>query len=214
MKIDQAYILLSVQRGLLDRISSFLRAVTVCFDETTLLLNFHFFYDCEITEKLFDLASCACAEADPQVSPYFINSDITTKLNYPTPIPIEGRLVYLRKEPTPTKYNQKKALLFADENTPLDAILLLAMLDALLGKVTPELRQVTITADQNVKKLEFYFFYDGEISKENFDLSNSAIDQGISTFVGYSINRYILRLDFPEKIPTKHGRVPYARYEG
>jgi hypothetical protein len=214
MEGNQLHILLSVQGALLDHVSPLLRAVTVDFDKKNSLLILHFFYDGEVTNKLYDLASCACVEADPGVFPYTLNDEITTRLNYPEPIPTKGRIVYLRKEPTPTIYKQKSALLFGEPTTPLPALLLLAMLDSLLGKITPELRQVNIAANQKTKNLAFYFFYDGEISKETFDLANSAIDEAIHSFIDYSINRSILRLDFPEKIPSIGDRVPYARYEG
>ena len=207
------HILLSVQRGLLDHIAPLLRAVTVDFDKKQSLMTLHFFYDGEVTDRLFDLASCTCVEIDPGVFPYMINDDFTTRLDYPAKIPIQGRLVYLRKEPTPTIYKQKSAVLFADSSNTLVAVLLLAMQDALLGKVTPELREVTVNTDEATKQLDFYFFYDGAISKENFNLANSSIQEASIWFPGYSVNKNILRLDFPEKISPLGGRVPYARDE-
>src|SRR5689334_12288755 len=143
MEGDVVHILLSVQGGLLDHVSPFLRAVTVDFDKKQSILILHFFYDGEITDKLFHLASCACVEADPGVFPYTINDEITTRLDYPQEIPIQGRLVYLRKETTPTIYKQKSAVLFATKATLPIAVLMLAMQDALLGKVTLQLRWVS-----------------------------------------------------------------------
>lgn len=213
MEGDELHIVLSAQGALLGHVSPLLRAVTVDFKQQESLLIFNFFYDGEITEKLYDLASCTCVEADPGVFPYTMNDEITTRLDYPQKIPIEGRLIYLRKEPTPTIYNQKSALLLANGSIPIIAILMLALLDALLGKVTPELRRVTIDVDKDTKQLYFYFFYDGEISEENLMLADSVIQKASATFLGYSINKAITRLDYPHRIPDVGTRCPYARYE-
>lgn len=207
MEFDQVYILLSVQRGLLDNISFFLRAVTLEYEEVKDLFILRFFYDHEVTEKLFDLSSCVTVEINPDTT------SIVSRCDYPERIPIQGRLVYLRNEPISTVYKQESAIHFADASTPLIAVLLLAMQDALLGKVTPELRIVTISANSSMNELGFYFFYDGEISQKNMDLANSAIREASNLFPGYSVVKRILRVDYPEKIPDLGERVPYARYE-
>jgi hypothetical protein len=213
MTFDHAYLLLSIQRGLLDRTSPSLRAVTADLDESQNLFVVHFFYDGKITDKLYDLASCACAEADPGVFPYSLNDDIAIQLDSPLTIPIQGRLIYLRKESIPTKCTQPKAIKFATHSTPLLSAILLAIQDSLLGKINPELRQVTITTNESARQIDVYFFHDGPISKENLQLSLTATDELRTSFSKFSVTDHVLRLDAPEKVPTLNGRVAYARNE-
>jgi len=202
MEVNEAYILLSVQSALTTHISPFLRAVTVDFDKHESMLTLQFFYDGEVNGKLFDLASCTSAEIDLGTFDYTLNDKITTRLDYPQKIPIQGRLVYLRKEPTPTLFQQKSAVELAGDSVTLSSLLLLAMQDSLLGKITPELRRVIIGVENDSQIFDFYFYYDGEISIENWVLASSAIDDACTHFPEYSANRNILRLDFPKKFPN------------
>lgn len=110
MAYNQALVLLQIQGALTTHVSSSLRAVTVDFNEVESMLILHFFYDGEINNKLFDLASCASAEMDPGFFDYTINDEITVRLDYPQKIPVQGRLIYLRKEPTPTIFQQQSAV--------------------------------------------------------------------------------------------------------
>jgi len=208
MKLDYKYMLFNIQEALITHISPSLRAVMLDFDQGQNLFALRFIYHGEMTDKLFDLMSCIVAEIDSE--------DIKTELirvDEPANIPIQGRLLYLRKEAIPTVYEQKSPVQFVNESTPLVAVLLLGMQGALLGRVTPELRRVTIKVDENLKELDFYYFYDGEISQENFKLSNDAINEACLLFSRYLINKHILRIDFPKKIPLFGDRVVFARNE-
>ncbi len=205
-------ILLEVHGGLLGHVAPSLRAVTVDLNKKKNLCTIHFFYDGEITDELFELVGFSTVEMNISET-YESNDDIMVRIDYPAKIPIQGRLVYLRKEPTPTTYNQKSAFLYKDSRTVLGAAVLLALIDALLGKVTPQLRGVVLDANEVSKQISFYFIYDGEISKENFALANAAIEEASVWFPEFNIKREILRVDFPQRRPALGIRCAYARCE-
>ncbi len=213
MRTLTSEILLSVKSGLTTHVSPSLRAVTVDFDTSAKRLILHFFYDGEITDELFDLASCATTEINPGFFDYEVNSDFTTRLDYPKPIPIEGRLVYLRYEPLKTIYRQKNAFEYADASTLPIARLSLSMQDALLEKVTPQLRMVSVEINPIRNELGFYFIYDGEISELNFHLANQAITEAAAPFSGHIVKKQILRLDLPKRIPNWGTSCTYLRAE-
>lgn len=83
---------------------------------------------------------------------------------------------------------------------------------ALLGSITISLRAVTIDIDVNCKKLIIYFFYDGEISDELFDLASVAITEISADLPDYELDDHIERLDYPNKILIK-GQLVYLRRE-
>ncbi len=91
--------LLCMQIALLDAVTPALRAVIVDVDVDTKTLYYFFFYDGEISDKLFDLASIAATEADANLSEYFTYNTIE-RVDYPKKIPFtRGKYAYLRKEP-------------------------------------------------------------------------------------------------------------------
>ena len=59
-----AYARLSIQKALLGVVTPSLRAVTIDVDEKKNKLFISFFYEGDITDELFDLASTAIAEVD------------------------------------------------------------------------------------------------------------------------------------------------------
>lgn len=91
------YALICMQNALLGAIVPELRAVTVDIDVETKTLFYFFFYDGEISDKLFDLASVASAEASAHMSAYFVDDNII-RLDFPQKIPVRGSYAYLRKE--------------------------------------------------------------------------------------------------------------------
>ena len=91
------YALLCMQNALLDAVVPELRAVTVDIDFETNTLVYFFFYDCEVSDELFELASIASTEASAHMSEYFTDDNII-RLDFPQKIPVQGKLAYLRKE--------------------------------------------------------------------------------------------------------------------
>jgi hypothetical protein len=87
---------------------------------------------------------------------------------------------------------------------------LIAIRAALIMAVAPQLRGVTVDLDQKTKKLILYFFYDGEITGELFELASVAGTE--TNLPEYRNSEHIIRLDDPAKIPIR-GRLAYLRKE-
>lgn len=207
---DLNYLLLSAQRALLDAVVPELRAVTIDFDETRHEIILHFFYDCAVNEKLFDLTSCASAEINENPEyPFFctMNEDIAISIPYPQEIPIQGHLIYLRKELCASRFMKKRKMNLLQTETPLIA-LLLTMQEVLLGKVTHSLRIVSVDVNTEENDLCFYFEYDNPIADEDRNLANLAVQEASASFPGYTIHSYIQ----PVSEQTRKGaRTAYLR---
>jgi len=88
--------------------------------------------------------------------------------------------------------------------------ILLSIQNVLGNAVAPTLRAVTVDIHDSTKKLELYFFYDGVVSEELWEVANLI---GTETDHPNYVNaEHILRLDVPEKIPL-YGKFAYLRYE-
>jgi hypothetical protein len=87
---------------------------------------------------------------------------------------------------------------------------LLEIRAALINEVAPQLRAVTVDVDQKSKKLILYFFYDGEISDELFELANLAGTE--TNYADYLNSEHIIQLDYPKEIPVR-GRLAFLRKE-
>lgn len=94
---ELARALLCMQNALLGIVTPTLRAVTVDIDVDKKKLFFSFFYDEEISDELFDLASTACAEASANF-PHYTLVDEIKQIKHPQEMPFRGRYAYLRKE--------------------------------------------------------------------------------------------------------------------
>ena len=94
---ELAKALLSMQKALLGSVVPSLRAVTVDIDINNQIIFFSFFYDGEVSDELFDLASVASAEASSNFPEYYVK-DIIKRIDFPNQIPVRGRYAYLRKE--------------------------------------------------------------------------------------------------------------------
>jgi hypothetical protein len=77
---------------------------------------------------------------------------------------------------------------------------------ALLGNVSPNLRAVC--ADIKSHEIFANFYYNGEISEEDREMYNSAVDQILADFFYMEVEGKetvfhlpIIRLDYPEKMP-------------
>ena len=203
------YLLLSIQRALANAVTPELRAVAVELDKQNGKALLYFFYDKEITERLTEIASIVCAEVD---LPEYSNYEHVIRLDFPQPIPVHGRLAFLRKEPILPRYVKIDRSYLLQQTRPL-SVLSLDMQEALLGKVTPSLRLVTVGVDSDAKLLKFQFVYDGKISEEDSSLANAAIQEASGSFPEYKIDSRIERIDSPEE-PSGYGqRAVYLRRE-
>ena len=204
-------LLLDIQRALLDAVVAQLRAVTADVDIKDKKLILYFFYDGEISDELFDLVSVAATEAGGTLSDYFTDEHCL-RLDYPKKIPIQGRLVYLRKEPIPQEYKRYEIPSPSERLIPI-AALLLHMQQALLGKVTPDLRAVAGDIDPVKKTGVCQFYYDQEISEESVKLATAATEEVRKGLPDYRIEIRLVRSEFPEKISIGNGRYAYFRKE-
>lgn len=211
---NKDYLLLSTQTALLGHVSPLLRAVTVDFDEDEKLITLRFFYDSEVDDQLFELASCTATEIDlgPEYPSFYeINGDFAVSLKFPEKIYVKGTLVFLRNEPNVGEYT-KKLHIVLDRKDPFVSLRLVVQ-QALLGKVTPNLRAVGLDLNQDKKEMHFYFNYDGEISENEYGLAAATIKEVSSTFLEYCVNHHVKRVDFPQGELEKGERLVYLRYE-
>ena len=90
---------------------------------------------------------------------------------------------------------------------------LLSIQRALLGKVVPALRMVTVELSNEEKLLYIRFYYDGEVALEIIYLWELAIAEVFADCgPDYALNYEIQRLDMPKKMPMR-GRMAYERKE-
>lgn len=94
----------------------------------------------------------------------------------------------------------------------------LSAVRALLGHVTPNLRAVCVASDENL--ISAIFYYDGEISEDEFELFEQAKDEIIADFcqpmgplkeeLEFELDS--IRVDHPQNMPLK-GAWVYYRHE-
>lgn len=203
-------LLLEMQRGLFGAVSSALRAMCVDIDEKEEMMHFYYFYDGEIDDELFELASVATTEAF--FSPYSVEQHIL-QLNSPQKIPVKGRLAYLRKgEELPIEYQKEKK--YKDiPGLTLRGQILLEIQQALLGKAFPALRRIYFTISEEQKSIHLYLYYDGEISQADKYLAEEVLNEATESISGYRIEKQIARVDFPLKDHSPGEICAFARYE-
>ena len=200
--------LIWMNSALLDRVTPVLRAVTINLDFEKEIYHCFFFYDGNISDELFDLASCAAAEASDC---WFCNDQIL-RLDVPLEIPLNGFFAYLRKEPN-LKLPKIELLPRSTKSLP-EAYLSYTLQQGLLGRVTSSLRAVIVDIEEKAKIMKFYFFYDEKITDKLKLLAQEAVDVATS---GFS-NDYqsFVTVDFapyPQPIPDVGIRYVYKRKE-
>jgi hypothetical protein len=97
VQIKLSRIALSMQQALLGAVTPSLRAVFVDIEMDQKILFFFFYYDGEITNVLFNLASTACAKVSADF-PEYVPQKTIVRLDAPQKISGRGRYVYRRHE--------------------------------------------------------------------------------------------------------------------
>lgn len=202
------YVLLSLQGALINAVTPGLRAVTIDLDEINHERLPCFFYDGELSEELLDLSSCILVEVETGTVEHYYCREQILRLDFPEKIPIRGKVAFLRNEPTLPEF-KKEGRAFLLEDTPPLAVFRLDMQEALLGKVTPALRHVSVAVNPDEKKLFAFFIYDGEISEKDFKLANAAIQESRGSFPEYTMDSFIERIDSPNDFPDER-KIPDA----
>jgi hypothetical protein len=206
--------LLSLQNHLGNEVSPELRAITFDIDEKIRGILIWFFYDAEITGELAEQVDIFMLEVNTWSSELDILPYEITQLDSNKPIPLRGRFAFLHYEKTLPKFERiSHAFLLKEKDFPHHAIYRLDMQQALLGRVTPELRHVGVDADPNKKKLVAHFIYDGEISELNHQLANAAIQDSRISFPDYEMVSFIERVDYPSKMEHRGQWLAYWRQE-
>lgn len=188
------YALLSLQTALGGSVTPQLRAVTVDVDKSMETVILFFFYDGEISEELHEISSLVGTETE---YPCYLNEEHVLRLDFPEKIPLRGKFAYLRKEPIPQRFEKEDRRFLMPEYIPL-AVLRLDAQEALLGRVTPEMRHVSISIDEKKKELGIYFIFDGEISEENKRLAHAVIHETPKSFPDYEVSSRLVRIDYPK----------------
>ncbi len=200
--------LLSMRTALTTHVTPPLRAVTVNLDLKKEIYICHFFYDGPLDDYLSNLVSCAACEA----SKCWSCEGSCVQLDFPAPIPINGALAYLRKEPGVSP--PKVQLLPRFPRLVEDAYLSYAMQQALLGRVVPALRAVVVDVNEKKETLYFYFYYDEEVTEEMLLLSKEAIANAKKAFPDtFTSVEEIVFFPFPKRMPTVEGTRVYYRAE-
>ena len=90
--------------------------------------------------------------------------------------------------------------------------LLLGLQVALLGMVTPNMRNISCEAESGVIRLRTFF--DGEVTAEDEERMEEVASELISHFPNADIVSECIRLDPPDRSFKHLKYVAYARYEG
>ncbi|HEY5235215.1 MAG TPA: hypothetical protein VIJ14_03460 [Rhabdochlamydiaceae bacterium] len=209
-------LLLSMNSALIGAVAPSLRSVSIELDHEMEQVIFWFYYDGEITDELFDLASVAGTEASTCMTRY-TSEDQIIRLDYPKPIPFRGKLAYHRKETTYNHLVSNGSLekIIAKESS-YRVYTLLSAQRALLGIVVPELRAVAVITPENKSlPITVSFFYDGEVSPDLLNGTQEMIRRmRDDLFDGFQIKERVMRLDFPTRITLQAGdELVYQRHE-
>ena len=206
------YALLSMQRALLGEVTPELRAAIIDVDKEQQILYAYFYYGGEVSEQRIDLWDCVIAEASAAMGGNCFVEPRIERMDYPKRIPLKGYCAYLRKEDNlATQQTSFPRVKITEKDV---GYALLAVQQALLGVVTPELRAVVVDVDKEKSELYIRFYYDGEVSKELIDLWQGAMAEASRDFgLEYALNGGVERVDYPATYPFR-GRYAYRRKEG
>jgi hypothetical protein len=207
-------LLLSLQDALGNCVTPELRAITFDVVKKKGGVFLWFFYDTEITWELEDHVSTLLVEVDTYSKELDMAGYEVIQLDSNKPIPVQGKFAYLRYEKILPKFEREShTFLLREKDYPHHAVFRLDMQQALLGRVTPPLRHVSVSADPVKKKLIAHFIYDGEISELNRQLATAAILDSRISLLDFEMRSFIERIDYPNEMRF-HGQIlAYCRQE-
>ncbi len=211
MQKNLSDIVLSLQIGLLSSVSSSLRAITINLDAAERELKISFFYDEEVDDQLFDLASISMDEITLPLE--YIIKDKIIMLKYPEKIPDEEILVYYRKEDK-ILANIKKANKYLtcpySEKEYFSARLRFIMQKVLLGAITSNIREIGLNWSEDI--IYVHFYYQGEGSEKDKKNMHEIMQKLFMHFPNFYIHLRYYRMDEPIVLPEHQERV-FFRYE-
>lgn len=211
--IDRARAILSMSRALLTEVVPALRAASIKWDDK--IIKLFFYYDGEISENEIDSISCVSAEVISDYPEHQLEEDSILRVDYPQQILYEGDLVYYRKElMTDLQRSFLLTKCFLCKGLCFDCCVekFLILNRALWGRVSPQLRMVNVYWNDPKGRLVFY--YDGEISEEDRQLSEAVRQEFLEYYPNYELELDIIRLDCPLWLPQDEtGRTLFLRRE-
>ena len=140
------------------------------------------------------------SEATAHIPECFIKSWVI-RLDYPAKIPPGGYCAYMRKEEGVAEYAASafSRVKIKEMSIAYDR---LALLDAMLGIVTPELRVVIVDFNKKESLLYIRFFYHGEVPKTLIELWQNAILKTKKDFgPNCVLDGKVEQVDYPNSIP-------------
>lgn len=100
---------------------------------------------------------------------------------------------------------------YSDDEVRRRVNILLAAQNGLLGAITPHLRAVKLFWD--MKRIDMYFIYDGEISEHDQEESECAATEVLAHFPDGEFETHHIRCDYPQEIPSPGNEVVFRRHE-
>lgn len=223
--VDSHSIRLSAQRALTTNVTPNLRAACVRIEgvsdvyerETTIGA---FFFDGEYSDDEGEMVDVAVTEISAdfpwtETKDYRDSDTQIYRVDYPQVMPLFDELVYLRYEPGYEMYRNR---LPRERFSEVSYVTIrLSLQKALLGRVTPNLREVVVHKDG--QKFTVYFYYDNapttiELMLEKLIEADLHEDFSAQYDADKAIEVKIVQLPYPQRI-TGHdgGWGVYARYE-
>lgn len=216
---------LSAQRALTTNVTPNLRAACVRVEEksddyereTTIGA---FFFDGEYSDDEGEMVDVAVTEISAdfpwtETKDYRDSDTQIQRVDYPQEMPLFDELVYLRYEPGYEMYRNRLPREHFSEVSYVT--IRLSLQKALLGRVTPNLREVVVHKDE--QKFTVYFYYDNapstiELMLEKLVEADLHEDFAALCDDGKSIEVKIVQLPYPQRITGLDGGWSvYARYE-
>lgn len=218
---ERDYLILSLKRALQGEVFHQLRSAQIRCDEQFIYV--YFYYDGEVSEDDQDSMSSIVAESSTDFI-YHQFSIEYIRLNYPSPIPIRGDVVYLRKEleypgwkritkndiDYPKPYNPHLS-----EDIQKRITIVISFIHCLLGEVSSNLQAVTVKWDAN--SICGYFYFDDIDWEIHERVAHKVMEDMKKKFNEYECTARVLHVDDPspeggesvygKKIPAKNNEL-------
>ena len=198
-------------------ISAPLRAIFVSYGED--YIHFDCYFDEEISDE--DRESMSCIETELiALDDDRSNSYTVHRRDYPEPLPREGLCVYARREAMGGPKGNVSAILERvadviratnDSEMQRYETVRIAIQEALIGRVSAQLRKVRANFGQTNIHLDCYF--DGEVYDADRESMASVETELAAAFPNnHSVTHTVHRIDYPQPIP-KQAYCFFARRE-
>jgi len=218
LELPKTSILLSSIVALNDAVTPTLRQVWIDWDDREIVL--YFIFDGKITDDMEDDAECVATEVIAYVPEFKLVDTKYIQIDYPKEIRPFGKIcAYARYEPfvhasfdTHTDFSEIKASEI-EEIYKRRMSVLLSCQQALLGSITPTMRNILVDWDE--KTIWFHVIFDGPITEEMRNIVQQVEKKITFDFPppDFSIHTKCSRIDFPERISLQAEQYVFSRKE-